>query len=796
MNRVMLTKTRRDLRRRLPQFAAVAMTVMVGVLLFVASYDAYRNLSDSYERTYSRLHFADLSATGGDPAKVAAAVEEAPGVADVTTRTQADLPMRIGGDKLVGRVVGLPGEGRPEVNRVEVTEGTGLTDGTGIAEGDSRDPADGSGVLIERHAADTFGLSPGDTMQVFDGSGWQPVTVRGVVTSAEYLWPARSRQEVLGDPHSFAVVFATGATARQLAGPDGGGQTLVRLADGAGDGTAAEVTAKLREAGAVDVVRRADQPSHSVLIEDLKGFEQLALGFPVLFLSAAAIAAYVLITRLVLAERKVIATFLAAGAPRGAVVRHYLGHGALAGGAGAVLGVALGTVATSAVTRVYTDQLHIPDTVVGHRPAVALTGLLFGLLVGLAGGLAPALAASRAAPAEAMRGDVGALPSPGRWSRALARARRLPVTVRMALRELTRSRRRTLATMTGTVLALVLVLASVGMITSMTALVDTQFGQVQRQDATVTADPHARDLEQRLRAVPEVAEVERVTEVPATVTAAGASYATSLSGFRTDTRMHGFRTEDGGSRTLPDDGVLAGQALTDRLDVAVGDSLTVHTHGGEKREVRLAGLVDEPLGTALYGSRGTVREMTGLDGNTYQLRLEGAADTEDREAVRSAVTGLEGVVAYTDEQALRGQLDAFLGLFWVFAGVMLVLGGALALTVIYVTMTVNVAERGAELATLRAAGVPLRRIAGMLAMENLTATLLAVPLGLALGALTAYESLRAFDTDMFTLDLSLGWPVLTAATLAVLAASLLSQIPAVRMVRRLDVARVVRERAG
>jgi putative ABC transport system permease protein len=126
---------------------------------------------------------------------------------------------------------------------------------------------------------------------------------------------------------------------------------------------------------------------------------------------------------------------------------------------------------------------------------------------------------------------------------------------------------------------------------------------------------------------------------------------------------------------------------------------------------------------------------------------------------------------------------------------MLVLGAILALTVIYVTMTVNVAERTGELATLRAAGVPLRRIAGILATENLTATLLAVPVGLVAGAAAAWEALDSFSSDMFHIQLTLGWGTLLSAVAAVLAASLLSQIPAIRMVRGLDIARVVRERA-
>ena len=54
--------------------SAIGATVMLGVLLFVASYDSFRNVQASYDRTYARTHFADLTVTGGDSDAIAAAV--------------------------------------------------------------------------------------------------------------------------------------------------------------------------------------------------------------------------------------------------------------------------------------------------------------------------------------------------------------------------------------------------------------------------------------------------------------------------------------------------------------------------------------------------------------------------------------------------------------------------------------------------------------------------------------------------------------------------------------------------
>lgn len=778
-NHILAHKLWRDLRRRPTQVAAIAVTVLLGVLLFVASYDSFRNLETSYQQTYDRLHLADFTATGGDQAAVAAAARTTEGVDQVAVRTQADVPLNIDGTKLVGRVTGLADTTGPSINKIDLTAG------------ELPDPRHPDEVVIEHHAAETFGLRVSSTLQVFDGRTWQPVTVSGIARSAEYLWPARSRQEPLGDPHAFAVLFAPQARAQQLAGRPGPNQTIIEMSPTATSSEYSRLPDVLRAAGAGAVEPQAEQASNATLHEDLNGFSELAVAFPAMFLIAAAIAEYVLITRLVHTERPIIGTLLALGARKRTAVGHYVRYGVAIGAIGAVLGGFGGFVATSAVTAAYTGGMGIPDTVVAHRIPTTIIGLALGLLTGLLAALAPAIAAARTAPAAAMRGNGGTPARVGRLTRLSAHWGRVPVVVRMALRSLTRGRRRTVATMTGTVLALTLVIASIGMLTSMRNLLDTQFGQIQREDATVLTSAET-GLAQQLSALPGITAIERARFTPVSVAASEHTYSTTLTGLQPGTTMHGFRTPDGHTSELPADGLLAGAPLADRLGVSVGDMLTVTSAFGEPRQLRLAGLLDEPLGTFLYASEQTAAEIAGIGTTGYLLRFDPGID---RDRLRAEISTLPGVIAYTDTHALQAQINKFLGLFWVFIVVMLILGAILAFTVIYVTMTVNLAERTTELATLRAAGVSVRRLTATLATENLAATLLAVPIGLLAGILAARALVRSFNSDMFAFHLSIGpLPVLLAAV-AVLAAAALSQLPAARAVDRIDIAHVVRERA-
>ena len=773
-------KALRDLRRRLPQVAAIGATVMLGVLLFVASYDSFRNVQASYDRTYDRTHFADLTVTGGDSDTIAAAVHDAAGVERIATRTQADRPMAIGATKLVGRVVGMPTANGRGINEIDLIAGR------------LPDPARPDEVVVERHTADTFDLAAGKQIRVFDDTAWRDVTVSGVVQSPEYLWPARNRQDLLGDPHAFAVVFAPESLARTLSARTTPNQALVEMAGSATQSDRDRVTSLLRSAGAMNIEDRGDQPSNAALRQNFNGFRVMAVGFPAMFLSAAAIAEYLLLTRLIYTERPIIGTLLALGARRHAVVRHYVWYGGVVATVAALAGVLIGGVATSLYTKAYASLLKLPDTVIVHRIPTAAIGFALGLATGVIAGLIPAIAAARIAPAEAMRGDGVRPIRIGPVTRASARWTLIPVVFRMALRSLTRSRRRTVATMVGGVLALVLILASTSMLTSVRAMVDTEFDQVQRQDATVLVAPGANDVDAQLQSLPRVAVVEPAAIARVTVVVNGHPYPTSLTGLEPATVMHGFRNPDGASRSLPAGGVLAGAALANKLGVRVGDDLTVVPSTGPARSIHLAGLVDEPLGTALYSTNATARSITNAESNGYLLRFGNGAD---RDRVRATASGFSGVVAYTDNRAVENQLRSYLVIFWVFAGATLVLGALLAFTVIYVTMTINLAERTGELAALRATGAPIRRLTATVAIENIAVTLLAVPIGLAAGVGAGWLFLRSFNNDLFSLHLSVGASALTLAAIAVTAAAAVSQLPAARLIKRIDVAKVVRERS-
>jgi putative ABC transport system permease protein len=786
--RTLRTKARRDMRRQTASFVAIATTIFLGVTLFGASYDAYRNLNSSYEAAFTRYRFANLTVTGGRSGEIAAAARGEPGVEAVQTRVQEDLPLRAGRDKLLGRVIGLPAGHQPSVNQVDVESGSYLR------------PSEPDAVLVERHMADTFDLEIGDRVEAVGAAGKVPLRIVGVASSPEYFWPARSRQELLPSPKSFGVVFAAEEAARELAGLEGPDQVAIYYRDGVENRALTDrLDRRAGQLGAGDVLTREDQPSNSALHQDVKGFQEMAILFPLLFLTAAALATWVLMRRLVTAERPTIGMLRACGYSSRQVVRHYLTYGVATGLAGGVLGAAAGLALAGVVTHAYTKELSIPVTLVSVSPLTAVVGVAFGLLTGGLAAAIPAASAARVAPAEAMRRFAPA--GRGRLSlaeRLLPPLRRLPVRWRMTMRGIGRNPRRSLSTMLGVVLALTLILVSWGMADTTQVLVDRQYHQVDRQDAEIYFGGAlgAKELD-RVRNAAGVAEAEAAVDLPVSVRSGQRRYQTALRGFRPDTTMHGFLLAGGGTTTLPATGVLAGEALGEKLDVSTGDPVEITAPGtGVSARAPVVSFLEEPLGTYLYASLAPIRRLAGSRlglGNVVLVRYEPGVD---REAMRRRLSDLPGVVAYTDSQALREAVDEYLGLFYVFVGIMLIFGAAMAFALLYNSIQANLAERSIEVATLRAAGIRFRSLSRMITAENFLVTATGIVPGLIVGVEVSRAFLASFSSDSFSFDLQIRASTLLLSALAILAVSLLSERPGLRAVRRLDIAQVVRERAA
>ncbi len=84
----------------------------------------------------------------------------------------------------------------------------------------------------------------------------------------------------------------------------------------------------------------------------------------------------------------------------------------------------------------------------------------------------------------------------------------------------------------------------------------------------------------------------------------------------------------------------------------------------------------------------------------------------------------------------------------------------------------------------------------MITGENVLLTALGIAPGLLVGYEVARLFMDSFSSDQFSFELQIRTSTLVLSSLAMVAMALLSQIPGLRALKRLDIAAVVRERSA
>ncbi|OBF55320.1 hypothetical protein A5787_03245 [Mycobacterium sp. 852002-50816_SCH5313054-b] len=778
MSRALRRKVRRDVWRERWRFAAIAVVIAIGVAVFVAATDGYRNLDQSFARAYANQRLPDAIVTGPGAAALHDTITGMPGSPIVEVRHQADAGIRVRGHALYGRAVGVPDARQPNVSLLDMRAGSLPHSGQ---------------LVVEQHIADHYRLRPGDTVDLLGKQGWLPVPVAGSALSTEYLWPARSSQEILTTPEDFGVVFLPdGDLQRMLSQPVE--QIAVYARDRAAAGALTTATSDLARKAGLQFVPRDQQASYRTLQDDVAQFGTLARILPWLFLAAVVLATYVLLSRIVAAQRAVVGTLIANGLSAGAVRQHYLGYGVACAALGTLPGLLGGYLLGQWITARYAQAIALPMHVSSPHPLSYALAAVAAVSVALLAAVAPAVVAARMQPAEAMR--VAPPMDGGRLSaveRLVPVLDRLPVRWRMMLRAISRNRRRTVFTAVGVAVAVVLVMVFAGMRDTLPGMVHRQFGQVERQDGEVVVSGLADQVVDRLRADHNIVAAEPYSSYDVTVSAGTHRYKTLVVGLDPQTRMHAFTAQSGADR-LSDDGVLLGLGLRDLLSLSLGDRIdVVVAPSGQRFSERVVGFVDEPFSPVVYISAKRLKADAGaLPANGALVKLRPGSDGR---AAGDRVAAMPGVVAYRSTTSLASTMRDAFSLYDTLVGIMLVFAGVMAAAMLYNAMSANISERLGELGALHAEGMGAGVLSRLIASENLTVAFAAVPFGVIGGILLADRLLSTYQRLGYHLRLEMepATPVVVACGIAV--AAMLAQIPAVRRVYGIDLAHIVRERA-
>lgn len=797
---MLFRKLVRELIHQKWQFAAVAGMLIMGVAFFGSSYIAYLNLHNSYEYSYEQLEFENFGVRiQPAPSRIVDRLTNIPGIKAAEGRLQEDVSVEIPGresQKLIGRLISLPTPHQPKVNQLVVLEGNNI-----------RSPS-AREVLLESKFAEYHGLRPGHEIEVNRLGDKVRLRIAGIVASPEYIYVVRSKQDLMPTPDTFGVMFLSEDVLGTLVGKRGMINEIrfTTIEPVPSQQTLRAVTDALVQYRSETPILREDQPSHQLLRQDLEGFQVFSILFPIFFLGVAAVTVYTILSRLVTTQQPIIGLLRSLGVTRSTIAVHYLSSAILVGAISAVIGSALGLWFSRLITLWYFTFISVPYARFEAPIAPLLVGAAAGIGCCLIASIFPTRVATSIQPAEAMR------PAPPTVTGAVTIDRLFastPLLWRLPIRNIFRHPKRLASSLFGIASSIALIMTGLGLLDSMDEAMSAITGGAFESDLTVgfLGIGGSRELA-AISALPGVIKAEGVLELPIEFRKGGREYFGLLVGADPDSMLFGIEDDKGSPIPLTSDLVM-GPTLRSQLKLERGDMVTLSLPSGEiveepsTIEKRVYAFNWEPMGTIAYTSRDEVWRMFRTDlelppGAVTSARV--IVDPERQSEVRQRIDDMPTVASVTSDSDIQEMIDELMQSSRTFIGFMVIFGMALAFSVVFNVITINVTERTQEIATMRTVGITFRSIVGIITLENILISLIGIAIGLPLGKQFVHFFMEAAQTEeqaeLFTMRVFVHPNTYIFAAVIVLATVLLSQIPSIQRIAKINLAKAINERTS
>ena len=483
---------------------------------------------------------------------------------------------------------------------------------------------------------------------------------------------------------------------------------------------------------------------------------KLARMFPVIFYLVAALVCLTTMTRMVEEERTQIGAIKAMGYGTGSIAAKYLCYGMLAALLGAILGAAVGTVLIPwVIFTSYAIMYDLPELTLLIRWPLILAATAVGLAVTSGATLWAMLSTARQTPAALLRPRA---PKPGKrilLERVKPLWKRMSFSMKVSARNLFRFKKRLIMTVVGVAGCTALLIAGLGLHTSIFNILDVQFFDLYRYDVLLSVDTEIPGT------------VERVEAFLASRSDAAAwtgVYNRSVRFSANGTTVEGYVTVPSDPAALqeqivlrdmdtkqsvevPAEGALIDLKLAELLELSPGDTLQADV--GRMVSVQVASLREHYVYHYAILSAASYTSLTGEtpQPNEYLIRLENN-DDEAVSAFCKTLMRIEGVQSAQNKNAMARSVRNTMNAVDAAVTVIFLSAAALAFVVLYNLTNINVTERIRELATLKVLGFYDPELAMYVYRENIVLTLAGIALGQFFGKYLLSFLIKTVEMDI------------------------------------------------
>jgi len=735
-------KLLRDLWHMKGQALAIALVIAGGIAVHLVAEGMLTSLAETRRAYYERYRFADVWApVVRAPDDLIREIRQIPGViaAESRVRSRALIDIPEMDEPASGEIFSLPDSREPAVNNIFLVAGRlPHVEGTNEA------------VVLEGFAL-AHHLEIGDTVATTIYGGRRQLTIVGIGLSPEHVYSIAPGQ-LVPDARLFGVFWMSRTALAQSVNQDGAfNEAVVRLAPGFSERAVIESLDRLLEPwGAPGAYGRDEQISDAFVSSEIDQLETIGDILPPIFLLVAAFLVNVVISRLIATERSEIGLMKAFGYSDTAIAFHYLKLVSAIAFLGLLMGIGAGTWMGRALALLYIEYYRFPFLLFEVNPRVFVLVTMVALVAIGGGALLAVRRAVSLDPATAMTP-----PPPPDYSKAVGARitnwRLLDQQSRMILRQIIRWPGRAAFTVMGVAASVALLIGTMFFLDAMEAMMTEYFEVANPLDVQVSfIEPRSRAAYFSLVHAPGVLEAEPFRTVAVRLRYRHREERAALTGLIVDARL--ARTVDTNEDPVvpPPGGLVLSRDLAVKLGIEPGDMLDVEVTEGRRPHfaIELSGVTTTYIGSGVHMQ---IEDLNRLMGEGPVI--SGASLTLDanqttalyRELKASPVVAsvnLQDVAYRNFVQVMDQNIGVSIWMYTTFAAL-------IAIGVVYNSVRISFAERARELASLRVLGFTRGEVSYILLGEIAFLTLLALPLGAALGSGLALYLARAVSSDLF-----------------------------------------------
>jgi putative ABC transport system permease protein len=780
---ILARKLMRDLWHRKWALMALIAIVAVGVSTYVSMAAVYRDLDGARERYYTTYRLADFTVDlKRAPEWTVQEVSALPNVRQVRTRISQSVMFQLPGRNrpTPGRALSMPPERRPVLNDLLVRSGVWFSG------------PDAKEAILEHQFAQANDLKPGDRIKVLLMDKQHELLVIGTAMSPEFVYLIPPGAGLYPDPKHYGVIFVPRRFLQRSSDLNGAYNQLVGTAFQSSrsglEATLGLIERKLDPYGVTNTIPIQDQPSASTLRDELTNIQGTARIFPMIFLGVAALVLNVILTRLVTQQRSTIGTLRALGYAKGSMIFHYLGYGLVVGVLGGIFGVLLGSWLQNGLTDMYRDFFAMPNIIAHFYPSIVFTGTVIAIGSALIGAVKGCRLAAGLEPAEAMRppppekgGRVVLERVPWLWSR-------LSFRWRMIFRAVLRNPLRSAVSVTASIMAAILLVASFSMYDSVFYLVHYQFSKIMHQDYLFALrDPVSSSGLYEARRLPTVTMAEPQLQVVTDLARGSWRRRVGLMGLHRDSRLYTPLNSAGNPVPMPQRGLILSQRLAHILHARVGDHVSLRPLIGRRISTvaPVVAIVDTYIGLQAYCDVTYLSRLLGERWVTNAVFVNVAPGSSERRLM-SRVGSLPSVIGISERRQAVDLLTKMMSeLMGTFFGMTVLFAGVIAFGSLLNTALISLSEREREVGTFRVLGYSPGQVAFIFAGESLVLNGAGLAAGLGLGIGAAHLLSYAFNTDMYRLPAVIEPSRLAISACLMIGFVMAAQLVVYRMIRNL-----------